>query len=118
MVALVLGVLGIYSVLAYVVSQRRREIAVRLALGAGRARVMRDVLQHAVGLTGVGLVLGSAAAWMLTRALASLFLGVSPHDPAIFVGAAAAFAVAALGAASVPAFRTTRIDPMAALASS
>jgi ABC-type antimicrobial peptide transport system permease subunit len=75
-----------------------------------------DVVRYALTLTGTGIVLGSLAAWLLTRALASLFLGVSPHDPAIFAGAATAFAVA-LAAASVPALRTTRINPVVALKS-
>jgi putative ABC transport system permease protein len=65
----------------------------------------------------MGIALGSAAAWGLTRALGGLFVGVSPHDPAVFVGAAVAFAVVALAAASVPAFRTTRINPVLALTS-
>jgi putative ABC transport system permease protein len=68
-VALVLGMVGIYSVLAYIVSQRQREIGVRLALGATRARVMGDVLRRALTLTGMGIALGSAAAWGLARAL-------------------------------------------------
>jgi ABC-type antimicrobial peptide transport system permease subunit len=116
-VALVLGVVGIYSVLAYIVGQRQREIAIRLALGASRSHVMRDVVRRALALTATGIVLGSGAAWILTRVLAGLFLGVSPHDPGIFVGAAAMFAAVAMAAASVPAFRTTRVDPALALAS-
>ena len=116
-VALVLGVVGIYSVLAYIVAQRQREIAVRIALGASRSHVMSDVLRRAVALTGLGILIGSGAAWFLTRVLAGLFLGVSPHDPGIFVGAAALFAVAALAAASIPAFRTTRVNPARALGS-
>jgi putative ABC transport system permease protein len=116
-VALILGVVGIYSVLAYIVGQRQREIAVRLALGASRSHVMRDVVRRALFLTSVGIGLGSGAAWVLTRVLAGLFLGVSPHDPGIFVGAAAVFAAVALAAASVPAFRTTRVNPALALTS-
>ena len=117
-IAVILGAVGIYSVLAYIVSQRRREIAVRLALGAGRAQVVSDVLRHALALTAVGIAIGSLATWMLTRALASLFLGVSPHDPVIFVAAAGLFTVVALVAAAVPAFRTTRVNPVAALGAS
>ena len=117
LVALILGAVGIYSVLAYIVSQRRREIAVRIALGASKSRVMGDVLRRASVLAGLGIALGSAAAWILTRVLAGLFLGVSPHDPSIFVGAAGVFAVVALIAAGVPAFRTTRINPVVALTS-
>jgi putative ABC transport system permease protein len=110
-VALVLGVVGIYSVLAYIVAQRQREIAIRLALGAHRTHVLRQVVWRALALTGVGIGLGSSAAWILTRVLEGLFLGVSPHDPGIFVGAAAVFAGVALAAASVPALRATRVNP-------
>ena len=116
-IAVALGMVGIYSVLAYIVSQRRREIAIRIALGASHANVMGDVLRRALALTGVGVILGSGAAWAVTQVLAGLFLGASPHDPRIFAGAAAAFAVVALAAASVPAFRTTRISPVEALTS-
>ena len=116
-VALLLGMVGIYSVLSYVVSQRQREIGVRLALGATHANVMGDVLKRALVLAGIGVLLGSGAAWVLTQVLAGLFPGVSPHHPGTFVGAAAVFAVVALIAASVPAFRTTRINPVVALTS-
>jgi predicted permease len=116
-VALVLGMVGIYSVFAYIVSQRQREIAVRIALGASQMRVMGEVLRGALVLTGLGLALGSGMAWLLTSGLAGLLVGVSPHDPAIFVGAAAAFGAVALIAASVPAFRTTRVNPVVALTS-
>jgi putative ABC transport system permease protein len=116
-VALVLGVVGIYSVLAYVVSQRQREIAVRIALGASRMQVMSGVIRRALVLTSVGIVLGTGMAWVLTRALAGLFVGVSPHDPGIFAGAAAVFTLVALAAAAIPAFRTTRVNPVIALTS-
>jgi putative ABC transport system permease protein len=79
---------------------------------------MRDVTQRAFALTGIGIALGSGAAWILTRVLAGLFLGVSPHDPGIFAGAAVVFAAVALAAASVPALRTTRVNPAIALTSS
>ncbi len=114
-VALGLGAVGIYSVLAYIVSLRQREIAVRIALGASTGHVMGDVLRRALALTGIGIAIGALLAWILTRTLAGLFLGVSPHDPSIFAGAAGVFAVVALAAASVPAFRTTRVNPVAAL---
>jgi len=116
-IALALGLVGIYSVLTYIVSQRQREIAVRIALGASRATVIGDVLRRALALTVVGVLIGLGASWVLTRVLANLFLGVSPHDPEIFVGAAAAFTFVALIAASVPALRTTRINPVVALSS-
>ena len=115
LVALTLGALGIYSVLAYTVAQRQRETAVRIALGASRANVMGDVLRRALKLAGGGIALGSVAAWLLTRALASLFVGVSPHNAGVFGAAAGLFALVALVAAGVPAFRTTRVDPVVAL---
>jgi ABC-type antimicrobial peptide transport system permease subunit len=117
LVALILGSIGIYSVLAYIVGQRQREIAVRIALGASASHVMSGVVQHALILSGFGIAIGSAVAWMLTRTLADLFLGVSPHDPIVFAGAAALFLAVALAAASVPAFRTTRVNPVVALTS-
>jgi ABC-type antimicrobial peptide transport system permease subunit len=76
---------------------------------------MSEVLKRTFVLTVVGLALGTGAAWMLTRALASLFVGVSPHDPGIFAAAAGLFALVALLAASVPAFRTTRVNAVVAL---
>ena len=117
-VGLILGAVGIYSVLAYIVTQGRREIAVRVALGASPGRVMGDVLRRALGLAAVGIALGSLAAWLITRALTGLFQGVSPHDPGVFIGSAATFVLVALVAASVPTLRTTRISPVLALASS
>jgi ABC-type antimicrobial peptide transport system permease subunit len=115
-VALVLGAIGVYSVLAYIVGQRQREIAVRLALGADRARVMSDVLLEALALAGAGIASGSVVAWVAARTLAGLFMGVNPHDPLILVGAPIVFTAVALIAASIPAWRTTRIRPAAALA--
>jgi ABC-type antimicrobial peptide transport system permease subunit len=114
-VALILGVVGIYSVLAYVVAQRQRDIAIRIALGADRSAVMGDVLRQGLVVTGTGVAVGALTAWMLTRVLADLFVGVSPHDPTIFIGAAITFVLVGLGAASVPAFRTTRVNPVVAL---
>jgi putative ABC transport system permease protein len=113
--ALLLGAVGIYSVLAYVVRQRQREFGVRIALGATSIDVMSEVLKRTFVLTVVGLALGTSAAWMLTRELASLFVGVSPHDPGIFAAAACLFGLVAFLAASVPAFRTTRINAVEAL---
>jgi predicted permease len=114
-VALVLGIVGIYSVLAYIVSQRQREMAVRLALGASHSRLVGGVIRRALELTAVGILVGSSAAWMLTRALSALFIGVSPHNPLIFLGAATTFVIVALVAAIVPSIRTTRVSPVSAL---
>ena len=116
-IALVLGIVGIYSVLAYIVSQRQRETAVRIALGASNTHLIGDVMRRALVLAGTGILVGTGAAWVLTRVLGGLFIGVSPHDPAIFGGVAATFALVALMAAAVPAFRTTRVNPVVALTS-
>ena len=116
--ALVLGAFGIYSVLAYIVGQRKREIGVRIALGAKSRHVMSDVLRRALTLTSLGIALGAGATWVVTRALASLFVGVRPHDPFIVAGVAGSFVLVALVAASVPAYRTTRVNPVVALSSS
>jgi putative ABC transport system permease protein len=113
----VLGIVGIYSILTYVVSQRRREIGVRLALGATAGDVVRDGLLRAFTLTVTGLIVGTVAVWWLTRGLTELFVGVSPHDLGAFAGAALGFMLAALLAASIPAFRTTRVSPAVALTS-
>lgn len=117
-IALTLGVVGIYSVLAYIVTQRQREIAVRIALGAPRAQVMADVLAATLRLSAIGIALGLVLAWVLTRALTNLLAGVGAHDPATFVGAAVVFAVVALLAAVIPALRTIRVNPVVVLASS
>jgi putative ABC transport system permease protein len=116
-ITLILGAVGIYSVLTYVVVQRKREIAIRLALGASQADVMTDVLRRALVLTTVGISIGLGASWWLTRTFAAFFEGVDPHDPGIFAGAAAAFGLVALIAAAAPALRTTRIDPASVLSS-
>jgi ABC-type antimicrobial peptide transport system permease subunit len=116
-VALVLGIVGIYSVLAYIVSQRQREMAVRLALGASHSRLVGGVVRRALELTAIGILVGSGAAWVLTRALSALFLGVNPHNPAIFLGAAGVFGAVALLAAIVPSLRAARVNPVTALSS-
>jgi len=116
-IALILGMVGIYSVLAYVVRQRRREIGIRLALGATRHNVLADILRRALALTIMGIGLGSIAAWWLAHALSELFVGVSPNDPSIFVGAAVTFTFAMLAAAAMPALATTRVSPVVALTS-
>ena len=76
---------------------------------------MGDVVRRVAWLTSIGIATGAVVAWVLTRALASLFLGISPHDPVIFVAAAATFGVVALLAARVPAIRATRVDLLMAL---
>lgn len=112
---LVLGALGIYGVLAYAVSQQRKEIGVRMALGASPRRVLRMVVGRGMTLTLIGIVLGVAGALLLTRYMSSVLYGVSPGDPLALAGGALLLAAVALLAAYFPARRATRVDPMVAL---
>ena len=114
-VALFLGAVGIYGVISYVVSQRTREIGVRMALGAERADVSRMVLKQAAVLAGLGVLVGLGAAAGLTRLMASLLFGVSPMDPVTFLAVAAALSAIALLASWLPARRASRVDPVEAL---
>jgi ABC-type antimicrobial peptide transport system permease subunit len=110
-----LAAIGTYGVLSYVVTQQRREIGIRMALGAERGLVLRSVMGHGLKLTGVGLVAGLAGALVLTRLMGTLLFGVRPNDPATLAGVAAVITVVAAVASLVPAFRATRVDPMMAL---
>jgi putative ABC transport system permease protein len=115
--ALTIAAIGIYGVMAYSVAQRTQEIGIRMALGAARADVMRMVVVHALRLTLLGIGIGLAGAFAVTRGLASQLFGVSPYDPPTFVGVTIILAFSALIAAWVPADRATRVDPMVALRS-
>jgi predicted permease len=113
--ALLLAAIGTYGVLSYVVAQRRREIGIRMALGARRALVLRAVMGQSLGLTGVGVMVGAAGALAATRLMQMLLFEVRPNDPETLAAAAALIAVVALTASLLPAVRATRVDPMVAL---
>jgi putative ABC transport system permease protein len=113
--ALLLAALGLYGIVSYAVARRTGELAIRVALGARRADVLRLVLGQAAKLVALGLALGVAGALALTRLLASLLFGVRPHDPATFAVVVALLSLVALLACLLPALRATRVDPMAAL---
>lgn len=114
---LVLGALGIYGVLAYLVTQRTREIGVRLALGASPRDVLRMVVGRGLRLAGLGVAIGLVAALVLTRLMQGVLYGVTPTDPLTFVGVAAALLAVAAFASWLPARRATRVDPLVALRS-
>jgi predicted permease len=113
--ALALGLIGIYGVISYTVSQRQREIGIRLALGAQRADVLQMVLKHGATMALVGVAIGIGASFALTSLMASLLFGVSAHDPVTFAAVATLLIFVALLACYLPARRATRVDPMVAL---
>jgi predicted permease len=113
--ALLLAGLGTYGVLSYMVTQQRREIGLRMALGAERTTVLSSVITHGLKLAGAGLLAGLAAALALTRLMETLLFDVRPNDPATLAGVAALIAAVAVAASLVPALRATRIDPIVAL---
>jgi len=113
--ALVLGVVGIYGVIAYAVSQRTREIGVRMALGAQPAWLQRMFVRHGLVLAAVGIGVGLAAAAGLTRLMSSLLFGITALDPATYGAVAALLIVSASLASYIPARRVTAVDPAASL---
>ena len=113
--ALLLGALGIYAIVAHSVAERRREIGIRLALGARPRTLLRQVVQSALGLAVAGAAIGAVSAFGLTRFLESLLFGVEPTDAATFASMAALLMAIAVLAAWLPARRVMQVDPVKAL---
>jgi putative ABC transport system permease protein len=114
---LVLATVGIYGVIAYVVTQRSREIGIRMALGADSRRVLGMVVGQGVFLAVIGIVIGLAVSWGVTRWLASQLYGVGVRDPLTFAAVAALLLLVAGVASWIPGRRATKVDPTVALRS-
>jgi predicted permease len=113
--ALLLATVGVYGVLAYLVSQNRREIGIRVALGANPGNVVGLIVRYGMGLAAIGILFGLVGAILLTRVMTSLLFGVTPTDPLTFGAVVVILGVVAFGATTLPAWRATRVDPMVAL---
>jgi len=113
--AMLLAAVGLYGVIAYAVSQRTREIGVRMAVGASGREVLALFLRQGLRLTGLGIALGLAGALGLTRLLASQLYGVRATDPATFASVSGVLLLVALVASFLPARRAARVEPMNAL---
>ena len=116
-IALALAAIGLYGVLAFSVTQRRREFGIRQALGAGGHSILSLVLREGLGAAVSGLAIGIGAAIILARGMRSLLVDVPPGDPLALASSAAALLLVAAAAAWVPARRATRVDPMTVLRS-
>jgi putative ABC transport system permease protein len=114
-VALLLAIMGVYGMLSYSVQQRSQEIGIRMALGAQGRDVSRMVVSQGMRTAGLGILIGLAGAFGLSRLLTALLYGVKPYDPLTFVLVTLVIGVAALAACQIPAHRATRVDPMVAL---
>jgi putative ABC transport system permease protein len=113
--ALLLASIGIYGVISYSVAQRTREIGIRIALGARRVDVLQMTVNQGLKLVGAGILVGIAAAFILTRVMATLLYGISATDPITFVGTSVVLLAVAILASYIPALRATKLDPIIAL---
>jgi ABC-type antimicrobial peptide transport system permease subunit len=115
LIALVIGAIGVYGVMAFSVAQQIRAIGIRMALGASRARILRDVVGDAAVPLVVGVSVGLIAAWMMSGVFASVIFGVRPAEASIYATAAATAVATGFLAALLPGSRAARIDPSRAL---
>jgi predicted permease len=115
LLALVVATVGLYSVLAFDVAQRTRELGIRTALGARKARLLRTVVTQGAGLATIGIVLGLAAAYVAAPYMRDLLFETSPRDPTVFATVALVLLAVSVAASLAPAVRATRVDPVTAL---
>lgn len=115
--ALLLGIVGIYGVISYAVSQRRREIGIRAAIGAQHGELKRMFVRHGLALAGVGVAIGLGAAAGLTRLMSTLLDGITPLDPMTYAAVPVILVIAAVLANYLPARRAVSVDPIDALRS-
>jgi putative ABC transport system permease protein len=115
LLGLVIAVVGIYGVMAYVVSQRTQEIGIRMALGALPSAILRSILGGALVYIAIGLGIGLLGAWNLAGTIGGFLFEITPHDPTVYAGVVAALALAGLTAAVLPARRAASVDPLIAL---
>jgi ABC-type antimicrobial peptide transport system permease subunit len=113
--ALLLSGLGVYGTVSYIVSERTRDIGIRIALGAQRKTILRMVLSQGLALALAGAAVGLAGALIAAHLMAGLLYGVSPSDPLTFIGLTAVLVLVALAACYIPARRAMRVDPIVAL---
>jgi ABC-type antimicrobial peptide transport system permease subunit len=115
LLALVVAAIGLHSVLAFDVAQRTREIGIRTALGARKARLLRSVVTQGTALGAIGIALGLAAAYVAAPYIQDLLFETSPRDPTVFTGVAVVLLAVSIAASLAPALRAIRVDPVAAL---
>jgi putative ABC transport system permease protein len=109
--ALLLAAIGTYGVLSYMVAERRREIGIRMALGAAQSSVLGQVMKQGLVLTAIGIAIGLAGAFGLNQVIASLLFGVQPTDPVTIAAVVGTIVAVALIACGLPAWRASRLDP-------
>jgi hypothetical protein len=116
-IAFLLSAVGVYGVMAYSVVQRKREVGIRMALGAEPRDVLRLILRKGILISGLGVAIGLALSLAATRALAFFLFGVSPFDPVAFISVPVALGITGLIASAIPAVRATKVDPLVSLRS-
>jgi|HubBroStandDraft_1064217.scaffolds.fasta_scaffold00387_17 macrolide transport system ATP-binding/permease protein len=112
---LILAVIGVYGMVSYTASRRTQEIGIRIALGANPRQILRLVVGQGMRTVVIGVIAGLLGAWALTRTMAHMLVGVSPNDPAVYIGVSLSLSVIALLACYIPARRATKVDPNVAL---